>query len=288
MNYPKISIVTPVFNQVNYIEQTIMSVLNQGYPNLEYIIIDGASTDGTIDIIKKYDSQITCWISEPDNGMYDALQKGLNMCSGEIMGWINADDTYYSRCLFVLANVFVNNPQVEWVTGMQTTIDEDGMILRNEEGRFLSKYNFYMKDFQWIAQESTLWRRSLWEKCGGTLDVRLRYAGDFELWLRFFRYAPLFHVQSPIGTYRVRHGQLSGSIEKYMYEVDMIYNELVINKSDLRICKRYKSKKSISNIIGKFRILNGDKIVRLRSFEKKYFPNLKIQWDGESRFVIVS
>ena len=106
INYPKISIVTPVFNQVDYIETTIQSVLNQNYPNLEYIVVDGGSTDGTIDIIKKYGSQITKWISEPDQGLYYAMNKGLRLCSGDIVGILNSDDIYYPDTLSIVNTYF--------------------------------------------------------------------------------------------------------------------------------------------------------------------------------------
>lgn len=280
--YPKISIVTPVYNQVHFIEQTICSVINQGYPNLEYIIIDGGSTDGTIDIIKKYSNRISYWVSEPDNGMYDAIQKGFEKSTGEIMGWLNSDDIYYDKCLFAVANAFQNNPQVEWLTGMQTTIDAEGLIIRNAQGRFLSKYNFIMRDFQWISQESTLWRRDLWNKCGGRLATSLRYAGDFELWLRFIQQSPLYHLQSPIGTYRIRQGQLSSEIEKYLEEVDSVYNGLVISAEDQKVCRQYSCKIRLMNSINKTKVLNGGKIVRIKSFLNKYFPQLVLKWDSNS------
>lgn len=95
MNYPKISIVTPSFNQSEFLELTIRSVLDQGYPNLEYIVIDGGSTDGSVDIIKKYADKISYWVSEKDGGQYDAINKGFARSSGEIMGWINSSDLYY-------------------------------------------------------------------------------------------------------------------------------------------------------------------------------------------------
>jgi glycosyltransferase involved in cell wall biosynthesis len=90
-NYPRISIVTPSFNDVEYLEQTILSIINQGYPNLEYVIIDGGSTDGSVDIIKKYADHLAYWVSEKDQGMYHAIQKGFQKTTGEIMGWINSD-----------------------------------------------------------------------------------------------------------------------------------------------------------------------------------------------------
>src|SRR5665647_3247451 len=114
---PKITIITPVYNRAQYLEATILSVLNQGYANLEYIIIDGGSTDGTIEIIKKYESQLAYWVSEPDQGMYYALQKGFDKASGDIMAWLNSDDMYHANSLFVVADIFSTFEDVDWIMG---------------------------------------------------------------------------------------------------------------------------------------------------------------------------
>src|SRR5271165_4547303 len=126
-SWPRIAIVTPVYNSVKYIEQTILSVLSQNYPNLEYFIVDGGSTDGTLDIIRKYEPQLSGWLSEPDKGMYDALNKGFTRTTGEIMGWISATDQYHLGGLSVVGSVFRDLPQVAWITGRATGFSEDGM-----------------------------------------------------------------------------------------------------------------------------------------------------------------
>lgn len=113
---PLISIITPVYNSVGYIRETIESVIHQTYKNIQYIIIDGGSTDGTIDIIKEYRESIDYWISEPDKGMYDALVKGLSRAKGDIIGYINAGD-YYHKCAFsVITKIFSAYPDVRWLT----------------------------------------------------------------------------------------------------------------------------------------------------------------------------
>src|SRR5258706_8205942 len=127
--WPRISLVTPVFNSARYIEQAIQSVISQQYPNLEYFIEDGGSTDGTLEIIGKYERQLSGWTSEPDNGMYDALNRGFGRSSGGIMGWISATDMLHTRSLFVVGSVFKALPEVEWITARPTGFSRDGMCL---------------------------------------------------------------------------------------------------------------------------------------------------------------
>ncbi len=270
MDYLKISIVTPVFNQAQYLEETIQSIISQGYPNLEYIIIDGGSTDGTVDIIKKYESHLTYWVSEPDKGMYDALQKGFERSTGKIMGWLNADDIYHKGCLFQVANVFSHHSEINWLTGSHTQIDENGNVIYCASCRKFNKFQYLTGDYMWIAQESTFWRRSLWEQAGSHIAVDMHAAGDFELWLRFIKHDILYYVNTGIGIYRHREGQLSKDMVSYINEVNQIYHSLKIEDTDKKIIDKYKRKKKIANWINKSRIINGNKIVRLRAFEKKY------------------
>jgi len=119
-HWPKISLVTPVFNSARYLEAAIRSALSQQYPNLEYIIVDGGSTDGSIDIIRKYESQLRLWMSESDRGMYDAINKGFARSTGELMGWISATDLLHPGSLSVVGGVFRRFPKVEWITGRPT------------------------------------------------------------------------------------------------------------------------------------------------------------------------
>jgi len=286
--YPKISIVTPVFNQAQFIEETILSIIGQDYPNLEYIIIDGGSTDGTVDIIKKYEPKVSYWVSEPDNGMYDALQKGFNHSTGEIMGWLNADDLFFNGCLSLIAKLFVQEKKIRWVTGSIHVINSEGVIIGDSPSRKFNKYQFLTGDYQWIAQESTLWRRSLWEETGSQLDTRLKYAGDFELWLRFIQTDALYNLSLPIGKFRQREGQLSSNIKKYEDEVQSIYNNLHICEADKEIIKSYQKKKHVARLINKTIIFNGNKIVQIEDFEKRYmaFPQRLAYSPSTDTFVV--
>jgi glycosyltransferase involved in cell wall biosynthesis len=200
--WPKISLVTPVFNSARYLEATIRSVLSQNYPNLEYIIVDGESSDGSLDIIRRYESDLHAWISEPDRGMYDAINKGFARSSGEIMGWISATDLLHAGSLFVVGGVFRTFPQVEWITGRPTGFNDDGMAVEFLNLRRWSRWPFLAGANRYIQQESTFWRRSLWDRAGGRVDDSRRSASDFELWVRFFRYTQLYSVDALIGGFR--------------------------------------------------------------------------------------
>jgi Glycosyl transferase family 2 len=207
--WPRIALVTPVRNSRTYIEATIRSVLTQGYPNLEYFIVDGGSTDGTAEIIRKYEKEISGWVSEPDEGMYDAINKGFAQTSGEIMGWISATDVLYPGGLSVVGSVFRDLPEVEWITGRPAWLNEEGMTIGMLDIPRWSRYRFLAGANRYIMQESTFWRRRLWNKAGGKVDASRRIANDFELWVRFFRHARLYPVEALIGGYRV-HGDSLG------------------------------------------------------------------------------
>ena len=159
---PRIALVTPAFNSVRYIEATIQSVLAQNYPNLDYFIVDGGSTDGTIDIIKKYEHRISGWLSEPDNNPYEALNKGFDRTTGEIMGWITSTDMLHVGGLAVVGSVFAALGSVDWITGWPTTFTDDGMAVAVKEMPRWSRTRFLAGVNRFIQQESTYWRRSLW------------------------------------------------------------------------------------------------------------------------------
>ncbi len=256
-SYPKISIITPNYNGGKYLEETILSVLSQGYPNLEYIIMDGGSTDNSLDIIKKYESQLYYWESQPDKGMYDALNKGFAKSTGEIMGWINSDDMLHYKSLFYLESVFNTHKNQDWFTGVTNMRNEAGFITKVFlQGHNSSKYYYYANYYLnptatkfgyhgVIQQESTYWRRSLWEKAGGYIDNTLKYAGDFELWIRFFRYSNLACVRGLIGSFRILKAdqQLSRKfLGQYIAETQkVIANEVVnINSKDKKKISRLK------------------------------------------------
>jgi len=240
--WPKISIVTVSFNMENYIEETILSVIAQEYPNLEYIIIDGGSKDRTVDIIRKYESWITYWVSEPDNGMYDAIQKGFNKTTGEIMAYINSDDKYHHNAFFSAATIFSALGDVDWILGRASFYNDEGTIVDVKDLKKWTKFNYYLGDYQWIQQESIFWRRNLWLKVGGKINTSLNYAGDYELWLRFFRFAKLYSTETIFAGFRFRtKDQLSlEKIDSYLYEVEQVTNLDNLPRSDKYAIKKIK------------------------------------------------
>ncbi|MCG6552964.1 MAG: glycosyltransferase [Candidatus Magnetominusculus sp. LBB02] len=202
---PKITIVTPSYNQGQYLEECILSILGQGYPNLEYIIMDGGSSDNSAEIIKKYEDRLAYSKSAPDDGQYAAINEGLKRATGDIMGWLNSDDKLHDGALWLVALVFSAMPEVQWIMGRPTVWGEDGVLSNVLTPLPLWSRQMYLEGRigpPHIQQESVFWRRALWEAAGGHLDTSLKYAGDMELWARFFRFADLYSVDALIGGIR--------------------------------------------------------------------------------------
>ncbi len=279
-DYLKISIVTPSLNQAEYLEYTIQSVLEQDYPNLEYIIVDGGSTDGSQKIIENYQENLHYWVSEPDANMYEALTKGFEQSTGQIMGWINSDDKYHPGAFEIINDIFRTLNKVNWIQGTPNHFDEKGRCVSVFPLRNWSKYDYYCKDFQWIQQESTFWRRSLWEKAGSRLSSKLRFAGDLELWMRFFRYEKLYSYPALTGGFRIRSGnQISYDMkEPYMQEAyEIIQKEIsLLNASTLQTLTRIRRLQRLQEICCKLRIASfsrrcGKRIRMLKEYPPPIF-----------------
>lgn len=227
MKTPKISIVTACFNMDQYIEQTICSILGQGYPNLEYIMVDGASTDGTVDIINRYSDNIDVVISEPDDGQYHAIQKGLEKSTGDIMAWLNADDMYYPWTFSVVGEIFDNFPDIDWVIGLPTHLNERGQCIRvsSHVPVYPQEYirNGWFRSYlaSHLQQESMFWRRGLWEKVG-CLDLNCKYAADFKLWTEFAKHTDMVSVSVPLAAFRWRPGEQRSSSGSNIYEEEVL------------------------------------------------------------------
>ena len=187
IEFPKISIVTPSFNQGQFIEATILSVLEQNYPNLEYIIIDGGSSDNTIDVIKKYEHHLTFWVSEKDKGQANAINKGLVHCTGQIFNWINSDDYLEPGALHKIASAF-SDVKVNMVAGKVRTfsrVDQEIITNQNLSAIGLMTWAPGVK----FVQPGVWMRRELIEPCGG-IDEQFHYAFDWDLYIRYLYHFP--------------------------------------------------------------------------------------------------
>jgi len=184
-NYPKISIITPTYNQGAFIEKTINSVLSQNYPNLEFIIIDGGSTDNTVETIKKYEKHLTYWVSESDRGQSHAINKGMALATGDYLTWLNSDDWYLPGALLEIDNTFKEHPEASIVVGTGENVDINGHVTHIFSPDLVIDRATLLNWFSgtWFLQPASVFRRSMWEKCG-PLSEDEHLVFDLELWLR--------------------------------------------------------------------------------------------------------
>ncbi|HJV66420.1 MAG TPA: glycosyltransferase family 2 protein [Geomonas sp.] len=253
---PTITIVTPSFNQGRFIETTINSVISQeGEFYIDYIVMDGGSTDGTVDILKKYDDLIASrgllikcngvrfrWWSARDNGQYDAINRGFATSNGQIMGWINSDDMYLPGAFKTVAMVFERFPETNWVTANATRIDKNGLITDVETSalfprELVAKGVFNGRAAPFIQQESTFWRRSLWDQMDEKLRASYRYAADFDLWRRFAALTDLVKIRTQLGAFRNHCDQKTSDLSGYNQEVDSMVKVSLADKISMKITK---------------------------------------------------
>ena len=192
MNFPRVTIVTPSYNQAAFLEQTIQSVLSQEYPNLEYMIVDGGSTDGSVEIIRRYAGRLAGWVSEPDKGQAEAINKGFAQAQGEIIAWLNSDDLYLPGAVSAAVRAFERHPEAGLVYGDVVSIDGGGQTIN-----VMTFADWGLDDllqFNIISQPGVFIRRSILERTG-FLDPGFHYLLDHHLWLRAARLAPLRYVR---------------------------------------------------------------------------------------------
>ncbi|MEO6456043.1 MAG: glycosyltransferase family 2 protein [Ginsengibacter sp.] len=249
MAYPKISIVTPSFNQGKYIEKTIQSVLDQGYPNLEYIIIDGGSTDNTIDVIKKYESHIAYWISEKDKGQTDAINKGFAKCSGEIFNWINSDDYYEPETFKKLSTFFTSNPSINIVCGREWGFNDANSADKILHAGSVIKNNVYETiRYGIIDQPCTFFRKKNIDEFF-PLDISLHFVMDRQLWWNYllkygqqnilvtneiftnFRFHPQSKSSGEADLFEAEFDQLKLSLFQQLHAPIILEEQLANNKA---------------------------------------------------------
>ncbi|OGN74373.1 MAG: hypothetical protein A2X25_05645 [Chloroflexi bacterium GWB2_49_20] len=199
-----VSIITPSFNQARYLETTIQSVLEQDYSHLEYIIVDGGSTDGSLEIIKKYSHRLAWWVSEKDQGQTDAINKGFAHAHGDVLAWLNSDDTYTPGAIAAALEIMQAHPENGLVYGDTNFIDENGNIL----GTFpaaQTDYKRLRRGYVHIPQQAAFFRADIWKQVG-PLDASFFFAMDYDLWVRIASTAPLLYTRQLWANFRL-HSQ---------------------------------------------------------------------------------
>lgn len=199
-----VSIVTPSFNQARFLEATIQSVLSQDYPQIEYMIVDGGSSDGSVEIIRRYQDRLAWWVSEPDRGQTDAINKGYARARGGILAWINSDDTYQPGAVSEAVTFLETHPEVGMVYGDANLMDEQGQFLERFPAR-QTDYRRLRRGYVHIPQQSAFFRAALWDQVG-PLDPSFYFAMDYDLWVRLAKISTLKYYPRLWANFRL-HGQ---------------------------------------------------------------------------------
>jgi glycosyltransferase involved in cell wall biosynthesis len=236
--WPKISVVTPSYNQAQFIEETIRSVLLQGYPNLEYIIIDGGSTDGSLEIIQKYEIYLTFWVSESDNGQSHAINKGFVQSSGDILCWLNSDDILKPGALEFVARTLKDTSIPSWLVGSSELIDSESLLIESRTPGNITRQSVLNWFKNWFPQQSTFWTRSMWE-VAGPLEENLHYAMDYALWLAMLEYAIPFTSKKLLSAYRFHsEAKCGANFSKVCEEIMFLLEEYIkcnLNAKDFNL-----------------------------------------------------
>jgi glycosyltransferase involved in cell wall biosynthesis len=259
MSSPKISIITPSYNQGKFIERTILSILNQDYKNFEYIVMDGGSTDETLKILKKYSNKII-WKSKKDNGQSDAINKGIKMATGEIIAYLNSDDTYEPGALKKVAEFFENNPDKKWVYGKCKIINEKDQEIR----KWITAYkNLLLKNYSYkklltenfISQPATFWKKELHQELG-YFNEKENFCMDYEFWLRLGEKYDAGVIDAYLANFRYYSDSKSGAVNKQQF------------RDQLRLAQKYGKAYPPSLLIHKFNYYKITSIYSLLNFIK--------------------
>lgn len=223
MTLPLISIVVPSYQQARYLPTTLDSIFSQNYPALEVVVMDGGSTDGSADIIRRYADRLAYWTSAPDGGQSDALNQGFARTTGAVMTWLNSDDVLLPGALHAVGEVFAGFPHIDWLTGQPANMDAAGHLRQSpiKTGRLrglIRRGAYHGRGWGFIRQEGTFWRRGLWDAAGGRIDTTRRYAMDFDLWRRMAVHAPLYTLDQTLAAFREHAEQKTVQIDRYYAE----------------------------------------------------------------------
>lgn len=248
MNKLKITVVTAVYNGAEYIEDCLKSIMNQTYTNFEHIVMDGGSTDNTVEIIKKYEKLYNVKVySKKDNGMYDAIANGFDLATGDILCWLNSDDMFMPWAFEVMQQV-MSKTDAQWCMGypsywFNNDINRCQYRISTYSKKWIKKGYHDGRILPFIQQESTFWTKELWIKSNGALIRNYKIAGDYQLWKNFAKYESLYTINSVISGFRHHEGQKSENKEKYYAEVgnNDVLSKLLIGTRLLHILDTVKS-----------------------------------------------
>ncbi len=255
INQPLVSIVTPSYNQAKFIGRTIESILNQDYPNIQYIVMDGKSTDNTVQILKQYGKKIT-WKSEKDSGQSEAINKGIRMAKGEIVAFLNSDDTYEPGAISKVVKFFNDNPSTKWVYGKCKIVNENDVEIRKP----ITLYkNLLLRNFSYnkilaenfISQPATFWRRELHDEFG-YFDENDHWCMDYEFWLRIGSKYPAGVINNYLSNFRYHSDSKSGLEDKTKFQDELKLAKKYSNGVKIPI---YLHKLNYFKIIWSYRIM---------------------------------
>ena len=223
--WPRISVVTPSYNHGRFIEETIRSVVMQGYPNLEYIVIDGGSNDNTVEIISKYEKNITYWVSEKDQGQSHAINKGFEKATGQILAYLNSDDVYMPYTLRLVAEIFATYG-LQWLTGHRSHLVNQDVLAPLPAATTKFNSHLYQKGFHvpwvmgWNQQPSTFWSADIFNLCGKKFNESMQCSFDIDLWIRFSKHADLVYIRSVLAMMRQHAEQKSRTLKLDFKEIE--------------------------------------------------------------------
>jgi len=265
-NFPKITIITPSFNQAKFLEKTILSVLNQNYQNLEYIIVDGGSTDGSVEIIKKYEDKLKWWVSEKDDGQVAAINKGLRSATGTWVGWQNSDDIYLKNTLNDLSLEIKKNHDIGLIVADMLLIDDQDLPIRDV--RYVKPtYKSFLVEGMVLCNQSAFWLRDIHNKIG-FLDEQYEYSFDYEWFLRLLKHTKAKHVNKIWGCFR-QHQDSKTFLCKSKFKED---NILINNNYKSSFLEKifFKSRRTILMLAsGNWRYVLRGIIIFLTTFIRK-------------------
>lgn len=282
---PKITIVTPSYNQGEFLEETIRFVLLQNYDNFEFLIIDGGSSDNSIEIIKKYEPWIKYWVSEKDNGQTNAINKGWKHATGDIIAYLNSDDIYCEGTFHIVANYFMNNPEIDMIYGDIIHIDKESNVIEYKKSGKIDTEKYLSTQF-YLPQPTVFFRKKILDEIG-YLDEQFHLAMDLDYWVRILHKYDIGYIQEYLACARI-YPETKSKSEKYKYlDERLIILDKYFSREDIPLNIRKKRRKIYANVLyrGAIDYLNvGDKEKARKILIKTFFKWPFIYFEPEKLF----